>query len=308
VRAATGNQYALSLDADGRRLTAVITQVAAGIRALEIDGVALVETFPESSIPPGGAGIVLVPWPNRVAGGRWSLNGAEQQLDITEPKAGNAIHGLLRSTGYQLVEQHPHRVVQAASVYPQHGYPFVLDTLVEHELVADGLTVTHTITNQSAAAAPVAVGAHPYLAIGGVPSSELTITIDASTRFLTDEHQIPVSEEPVAGSDLDLTLGRRVGDLDIDHGYGGVRVTDGRSLQRLEAPDGRRVELWADENFGYVQVFTPKNFKAPEGPRQAVAIEPMTAPANALNSGEGLRWLAPGETWTLSWGIRFVTS
>jgi aldose 1-epimerase len=31
----------------------------------------------------------------------------------------------------------------------------------------------------------------------------------------------------------------------------------------------------------------------------------MTAPADALNSGEGLRWLAPGETWHLSWGIRY---
>ena len=31
----------------------------------------------------------------------------------------------------------------------------------------------------------------------------------------------------------------------------------------------------------------------------------MTAPANAFNSGEGLRWLAPGETWHLSWGIRY---
>jgi aldose 1-epimerase len=35
-----------------------------------------------------------------------------------------------------------------------------------------------------------------------------------------------------------------------------------------------------------------------------VAIEPMTAPANAFNTGAGLRWLAPGESWTLRWGIR----
>jgi aldose 1-epimerase len=31
----------------------------------------------------------------------------------------------------------------------------------------------------------------------------------------------------------------------------------------------------------------------------------MTAPADAFNSGEGLRWLAPGETWDLGWGIRY---
>jgi aldose 1-epimerase len=35
-----------------------------------------------------------------------------------------------------------------------------------------------------------------------------------------------------------------------------------------------------------------------------VAIEPMTAPADSLNTGEGLRWLEPGEEWIAAWGIR----
>jgi aldose 1-epimerase len=29
----------------------------------------------------------------------------------------------------------------------------------------------------------------------------------------------------------------------------------------------------------------------------------MTGPANAFNSGDGLRWLAPGEELAMSWGI-----
>lgn len=306
MHAITGNQYPLRLEHEGRTVTATITQVAAGIRSLEVGATALVETFPESSAPPGAAGIVLMPWPNRVAGGLWHLDGAPQQLDISEPKYGNASHGLLRFTGYTLVEHHDARVLQSAAVYPQHGYPFLLHTTVEHALAPDGLTITHRITNHSAESAPVAVGAHPYLRVGDLPVGDLTLTIDASTRLLTDERQIPVSEEAVAGTDFDLTQGRLVGELTIDHGYGGVRVTDGRSVQSLAAPDGRRVELWADEDFGYLQVFTPTAFAAPEGPRRAVAIEPMTAPADAFNSGKGLRWLASGETWELSWGIRLV--
>ena len=307
MRAPTGIQYPLTLEAEGREVSAIVTEVAAGIRSLEVGGVALVEPFAESVIPPGAAGIVLVPWPNRVAGGRWTHAGAAQQLDLTEPKTGNAIHGLLRNTAYRVLEREPHRVLQTATVFPQHGYPFLLDTTVEHELVADGLVVRHSVTNDSAEAAPVAVGAHPYLRVGEVPTEELVLTVDAGTRFLTDEKQIPVSEEAVAGTDFDLTLGRRVGDLAIDHGFGGVTVgADGRSVQSLTAPDGRRVELWADGNFGYVQVFTPTAFASIDGPRRAVAIEPMTAPANALNTGEGLRWLRPGERWELEWGIRLV--
>jgi aldose 1-epimerase len=34
-----------------------------------------------------------------------------------------------------------------------------------------------------------------------------------------------------------------------------------------------------------------------------VAIEPQTAAANALATGDGLIWLESGETFTGSWGI-----
>ncbi|MFB2554769.1 aldose 1-epimerase family protein [Herbiconiux liangxiaofengii] len=306
MSAPTGDQYPLALESEGRSVAAVVTEVAAGIRSLSVDGVDLVEPFAESSTPPGAAGIVLMPWPNRVAGGRWMLDGAVQQLDITEPKYGNASHGLLRYTAYRVVAQEPSRLLQSASVFPQHGYPFRLDTTVEHALTAEGMTVTHTVLNASAEPAPVAVGAHPYLRIGDVPVEELTVTVDATTRFVTDERQIPVAEEPVVGTEYDLAHGRRIGDLAIDDCYGGVAMTDGRSRQRVQAPDGRAVELWADADFGFVQVFTPPAFASIDGPRKAIAIEPMTAPADAFNSGRGLRWLQPGERWELRWGIRFL--
>ncbi|GAA2240368.1 aldose 1-epimerase family protein [Herbiconiux moechotypicola] len=306
MHAPTGDQYHLQLDEGGRGVSAIVTEVAAGIRSLEVGGTALVESFPESSTPPGAAGIVLVPWPNRVAGGLWHHEGEALQLDITEPKTGNAIHGLLRFTGYRLLEREAHRVLQGASVFPQHGWPFLLATTVEHALVADGMVVTHTVANESAEPAPVAVGAHPYLRVGEVPVEELTLTVDAATRILTDAKQIPIGEEPVEDTEADLRGGRLVGGLAIDHGYTDVGVVDGRSAHSLTAPDGRRVELWADASFPVVQVFTPTAFAAPEGPRRAVALEPMTAPADALNSGTGLRYLQPGESWTLQWGIRLA--
>lgn len=31
----------------------------------------------------------------------------------------------------------------------------------------------------------------------------------------------------------------------------------------------------------------------------------MTGPANAFNSGDGLRWVQPGESFTMSWGIDY---
>ena len=304
MRAVTGEQFHLSRQSSRGAVTATIAQLAAGIRSLSLDGVDLVEPYAEDRIAPMGAGVVLVPWPNRIKNGVWLLDGREQQLDITEPGFSNASHGLLRNAGYALVERSDDAVTLGATVFPQHGYPFLLDTGVRYQLVENGMTVTHRLRNDSANAAPVAVGTHPYLKIGDVPTTDLTIRVAADTYFETDSQQIPVAEHSVDGGHFDLRGGRRVAELNMNSGFGGVQRHDGVSRHFLTAPDGRSLELWADDNFGYLQVYTPNTFPTLSGPALAVAIEPMTAPANAFNSGQSVRWLQPGEEWTLSWGLR----
>ncbi|WEO76651.1 aldose 1-epimerase family protein [Cryobacterium sp. SO2] len=305
--AATGTQYVLTAPTTQGPATATITEVAAGLREYALNGIDLVEGFAASSVPPLGAGIVLAPWPNRIRDGVWTHDGTRHQLAITEPAQGNAIHGLLAVTAYRLVTQTANEVTLAATVYPQTGYPYQLDTTVTYTLTADGLAVTHGIRNVGGAAAPVALGTHPYLKIGDVPTGDLLLRLNAGTHIDVDSRLNPVGVTPVDGTRFDLRAGARVGDLDLDDGFGGVVVTGGVGEHSLTAPDGRRVTLWGDENMAYVQVFTPRIFpvrSAGEVKRgQAVAIEPMTAPADAFNSGQGLRWLAPGEEWVVRWGI-----
>ncbi|WP_150307957.1 aldose 1-epimerase family protein [Planctomonas psychrotolerans] len=306
MRAVSGNQFTLRRDTPAGEVRATVTALAAALRRLSVNGIDLVEPYGEDRIAPMGAGLVLVPWPNRIRDGVWLLDGEEQQLDITEPGYGNASHGLLRNTGYAEVERAADTVVLAATVFPQHGYPFLLDTRIRYRLTDDGLMVTHTVRNDSGRAAPVAVGAHPYVKIGDVPTAELVLRVPADTFFETDSQLIPVAEHRVDGTPFDLRGGRRVAELNMNSGFGAVQKADGTSRSSLTAPDGRGVELWADHNFGYLQVYTPNIFPTAAGPNLAVAIEPMTAPANAFNSGQGLRWLEPDQEWSLSWGIRFT--
>jgi aldose 1-epimerase len=284
---------------------ATITELAAGLRGLVLDGVEVVREYPEQSLPPMGQGLVLVPWPNRIARGAWVLDGKTQQLDITEPSTGNATHGLLRNTAYTVAEQGDGFLTLRATVFPQHGYPFLLDTSVSYELNEAGLTVTHAITNESDSPAPVAVGAHPYFVIGSVPTEDLSLTVAAETVFEYDDKFIPVEEVPVADAGLDLRAGRRVGDVDLNHAFGTLTGTGGQNIHSLVAPDGQRVELWTDLNFAFVQAYNPREFPFETGTGVAIALEPMTAPANAFNTGEGLRWLEPGASWMLSWGVRY---
>ncbi len=295
-RYASGRQYELRR---GDAL-AVVTELAAGLRVYSRGGTQLTESYGEAEIPPGATGITLAPWANRVEDGLWHLNGKKQQLDITEVSRNNASHGLLRNTAYMLVEESEFSVTLEAVIFPQHGYPFLLRHRVRYELAGDlGLVVRQSLVNDSQEPAPFVLGAHPYLRLGELPSEELTLTVRARTRLVTDGRLIPRSTEPASG-DFDLRAGRPVAALDIDAAYTDLEFDGGIARHTLSAPDGQSVTLWQDTNCGYVHVFVTTEFP---GRTKAVALEPMTGPANAFNSGDGLRWLDPGEPFTMTWGI-----
>jgi aldose 1-epimerase len=279
---------------------AVVTELAAGLRLFSRGGVQLTESYSDEQLPPGATGITLAPWANRVDGGVWYLEGKKQQLDITEVSRSNASHGLLRNSSYALVEEEEFSVTLEAVIFPQHGYPFLARHQVRYEIDAGlALRVSQTLINDSATAAPFVLGAHPYLRVGDVPPEEMVLTVHAGTRLVADERLIPRSAVPVGG-DFDLGDGRALGGLDIDVAFTDLRFDGGVARHTLSAPDGRTVTLEQDENCAYVHVFVTDTFP---GRSKAVAIEPMTGPANAFNSGDSLRWLEPGEIFTMRWGI-----
>lgn len=300
----------MTADPTGRRfvlrsanVSAEIAQVGAALRALTVDGVDLVPRYPDDVPTPAASGVVLVPWPNRIRDGKYRFDGADLQLAISEPKFGNASHGLLRFAAYQPIEQTEERLVLGADVVPQTGYPFHLRTRVTFTLQADGLHVAHDIENVGASAAPVALGVHPYLQIGGVDTADLVVHSSGTTTLVLDDRNIPVDEVPV-GAGTDLREGVRLGDAALDNGYRGMeRDAEGRARHTLTAPDGARVELWQDEGFRWAQVFTTDRYP---GHPLAVAIEPMTAPANAFATGDDLERLECGGILHREWGLRFT--
>ncbi|MFH5879108.1 aldose epimerase [Arthrobacter sp. NA-172] len=242
-----------------------------------------------------------------MAGGTWNYDGVTQQLKITEPELGNALHGLLTHSPYRVSARTTDSITLDAGISPQPGYPFDLSTSVRYQLVKDGLCVTHRLENTGPRSAPVALGAHPFLRLGSVPTQELTLYINADTHIEVDERLNPSGiTTDVGGTDNDFRAGRLVGSVNLDDAWGDVRREDnGGSVHYLEAPDGSQAQLFMDASFGYVQAFTTTDFATDGGTVTAVAVEPMTAPADAFNSGEGLRWLEPGKVWEASWGIRY---
>ena len=289
----TGTQIHLQRGA----VTAQIAQVGASLRSLTVGGVGLVPPYPLGEPTPSCSGVVLAPWPNRVRDGRWDDEGTVRQLAITEPKLNNASHGLLRFATYE-ASQGESCAKLRATIVPQTGWPYELGTSVTYTLTDAGISVEHVLENRSDAAVPVAVGTHPFVTIDDVDPHDLVLTVPAATQFEVDDRMLPTG---TTAAPAELRDGVRLGDTVLDTGFTDLaRDADGRVRHTLAAPDGRSVTLWQGEGFDFVQVYTTTSY--PDQPL-AVAIEPMTAPADALNSGLGIRRLLPGESWTLHWGI-----
>ena len=284
--------------------TLVVDPLAASLRRLRVAGVDLVE--PTDAVPglPGMAGATLAPWPNRVEDATWWHEGRRHDLDVSEPELGNANHGLLAGRRFDVLHLGGSSVVLGTGIRRLPGYPFDLDIAVCFRVDDRGATVTTDVVNVGSDPAPAALGAHPYLRLGDRRVEQLLVSVEATHAYRLDERHIPRERSAVTGTAYDLTAPRPVADAP---GHATFVREGGRGELRhvLAADDGSRVELWADPQYRWTQLYRADAFPSADGgTRTAVAIEPMTAPPNALRTGEGLRWLAPGERWNASWGIR----
>jgi aldose 1-epimerase len=284
--------------------TAVVVAVGGGLRAYGAAGRTVVDGFDVSARVDGGRGQVLVPWPNRVRDGRYRWADEEQQLGLSEAMTLNAIHGLVRWSEWSVVAQATSRVTVATRVWPQPGYPFLLDVTATYALDDWGLSVTLTGTNAGDAALPYGVGQHPYVTAGTDLVDEAVLTVPAAAWLRTDERGLPASTEPVEGTPWDFRIGRQIGATVLDTPYAELhRDEDGRVAVRLTTTDETHgVEVWGGAGTDYLQVFSGDTL-APARRRQGLAVEPMSCPPDAFNSGVGLVRLEPGQTHTLQWGL-----
>lgn len=284
---------------------ATVVEVGGGIREYEAEGRPVLEAYPVDRICDGAHGAPLVPWPNRLADGRYRFDGTEYQVALTEPSKHNAIHGFLRWRPWRAVEREADRVVMAATLHPMPGYPFRLDLDIEYRLTGDGLEVTATAANTGDRACPYGYGQHPYLSPGSGLIDDCVLRLAGSTRIDTDpERQLPTGREPVAGTPFDFTEPGELGPIEIDFAFTDLlRDPAGRAWTTLQGPDGASAEIWVDETFPYVEIYTGDTLSRDRA-RRGLGTEPMTCAPDAFNSGDGLIRIEPGEVFTCSWGAR----
>jgi aldose 1-epimerase len=283
---------------------AVIVEVGGGLRSYGAGGLELLDGYGPRERCAGGRGQVLIPWPNRLREGRYEFDGEGHQLPLNELETRTAIHGLVRWANWDRAEGEPDRIVMRHVLHPQPGWPGTLQLRIEYALGDAGLAVTTHATNVGLGPCPFGAGAHPYLTLGTATVDSLTLQATAGRYLEADEQGIPVGEHDVAGTPFDLRTPRKLGEARLDHAFSDLeRDQDGIARVRIATPDGSRaVALWVDPSYRYLMLFTGDTLPAPRR-RRGLAVEPMTCPPNALQSGRDLVRLDPGESFTGRWGI-----
>ncbi len=283
---------------------AVVVGLGGGLRLLEHDGAPLVAGYPADALPDGSRGQLLLPWPNRLRGGRWTWDGQERQLPLDEPARGNAIHGLLRWCHWEVAAHAADEATLTCLLAPQPGYPCRLDCSVSYRLEpAGGLTVTLR-ARADGRPAPVGAGAHPYLVAGTPTVATAELAVPARTRLLLDQHGQPRGRAALAGTELDYRAGRPLGARRLDDCLTDLdRDADGRATVVLRGPD-RATELWVDQGWPYLMLYTGDTLADPGRRRRGLAVEPMTSPPGGLATRAGITVLQDGQEWSASFGIR----
>ena len=286
----TGEQYEIR----SHGWSAVTTQVGAGLRSLTWDGVELLDTYLAHEEPRRWQGAHLMPWPNRLRDGRYSIAATEYQLPINEVARMNANHGLNVGQQWEVLSHMSSAIRQRTVFWPRRGWPGILAVEILHEVSEDGLTVDVLATNIGTTPVPWGYGTHPYFRFDELSEVELSIPFDAELA-VDPERLLPIRLGPVT-QEHDFTRPRRIGETVLDTAF-----TDPLTREWAVSlhGDGRTIEIWGDATTQWVQVFTPPT-------RASIAIEPMTCGPNAFNEGPTHRdriLLRSGESARARWGV-----
>lgn len=310
----SGRQFGIAVHG----YAAEIASVGASLRTLRFDGRDLVVPFDADEVRPGYRGATLAPWPNRIVDGRYAFAGDELQLPLTEPARGQALHGLAAWLDFAPRVVEHDRVVLAAVIEPQAGYPFRVEVEVEYRVDAAGLGQTVTGRNLGPDAAPWGTGPHPYLVAGPGRVDDWTLELPAAEVLtVTPDRLSPLAVEPAEVQGFDFRAPRAIGPTFIDHAFTGLAASPGGAIDAaigagaeaspyrvvLMAPGGTGVEMAWGADCPWVQVHTADTPGADATHRIGLAVEPMTCPPDAFNSGVDLVVLEPGGAHVAGWRI-----
>ena len=272
-------------------VSALIGTEGAALIGLSVDSFNLIEPSTRDGLY---AGKILAPWPNRIRDGKYSFSKNDYQLPINEVSKNNSLHGLVANSLWEITFQNQSKVILEYLLDQPAIYPGKLQLQVRYEIIESGIEIAVLSENIGEISAPYGVSIHTYLVAGeSVTNNELFLQIPADQFLEVDaERLLPIKLQPVTGSNFDFINSKKISDLFIDHAFK-YSSNYPRSVSLLNA-EGQGAEMIFDEQSKWIQIHTADRDLQADS-RMAVAIEPMTCPPDAFNSGIDLIVLEPGK-------------
>jgi aldose 1-epimerase len=260
----------------------------AAIEELTLSGKEIIKKLPHAHFQSS----FLFPFPNRLKGGQFTFEGKTYQFEQNDFGRPNALHGIVHDLPVKLTKVAANQV-SVVLVYDHYleSFPFAFELSVNYTLAEKSLLITNTLKNTGALSFPCGFGWHPYFYVGSYEGVKMKLP---SKRLVSvDEQMIPT------------------GVLTADSSFDQLGSIEGKKLDTcflldefkenissfISYADGQKLEVWQDDQFRYLQVYTPDD-------ESSIAIEPMTCNIDALNNGDGLKVLEPGNDWELTCGLR----
>jgi galactose mutarotase-like enzyme len=213
-----------------------------------------------------GGNPVLFPSPGKLSNDRFAWDGKSGSMKQ---------HGVARNMSWEVVDTSATsatlRTKSDETTRAQFPWDFVLTTRYSAE--GSKLRIAHDVENASADPMPFAYGFHPYFFVPDADKARVSIPTAATKAWDNVAKKVIDITAPIdlAKPEVDLHL--------VDHG---------KTEASLVLADGKRIVVRGSIEYNVWVVWTVAG-------KDYVCLEPWTAGGSALNHGDGLVVLAPGE-------------
>jgi aldose 1-epimerase len=274
----------ISIKSHGYELV-LAPELGGSIARFHLHGRAILRGNEEPQGPLDCGSFPLVPYCNRIRGGRFAFRGREVAIAANMAGDPSPLHGDGWLAPWRVEESGPDSAVLAFDHAPG-AWPWAYEARQTFRLGSEGLEAEIVCTNRSADPMPCGLGFHPYF-----PCDNATV-IDTGVEQVWEVDDLILPTGVVAATGRYALDGTPACARGLDNGYGGwdgemwLRHADS-AFTHMTSPDAR-----------FFQTYSP----AAGG---LLAAEPVSHANAALNEPEerwpelGLRVLEPGETMRL---------
>jgi aldose 1-epimerase len=238
----------------------------------------------------------LYPWANRLAGMHYSIAGRDVFLNPSSPllhfdEHGLPMHGVPWPKLRWEVTSASQEKMSARLLWSTNElleiFPFPHEVEMNVQIGPERLTFETIVRAGPDSLLPISFGFHPYFGIPGIPRKDWKLHLPSMRRLALDGRGIPTGDAAPF-----LAMDEPLGSTGYDDGF----ALEGDQAAFALVGAGYTIRIEFLEGFRFTQVFAPAQ-------KELVALEPMTAPASALTSGQNLVLLQPNKKYRASFQV-----